>query len=340
MKRSIYFCIGCFLIGIFFAFGIFLPGRALAITWKIAYTPLPNTPYNIFITDVFKPRIEKCTGGQIEVELLPAVVGVMDILDAVKSGRVDGGFILSTGYYGGIVPKWDITGIPGLILMDKEDEAMPRIINEFLFDAIDGEAKTDWNCTVASMSWWSRSTFFSNKGVTNIDDFKGLKCRAHTVWNARLIELLGGATVSMPFGELQTSLQRKIVDACTSAIPPVMASGVYEQLKYIDPWPFGASLQIGLISTKRLKELPESLREAVLDEIKLLNIDAQKLEIDMVKQFVKSAEEKGLKTTKIADDEMSKFTNLSKERIYPQWIDKAGPDGQKWMDRVTELYNK
>jgi len=340
MKRLTCFFGGSVLIVLCLALELFLPGRAVAITWKIAYTPLPNTPYNIFITEVFKSGIEKCTNGKVQIELLPGVVGVMDILDAVKAGRVDGGFILSTGYYGGIVPKWDLTGIPGLILMEKEDEAMPRIINEFLFGAIDEEARRDWNSMVVSISWWSRSTFFSNKVVNKIEDFKGLKCRAHTVWNARLIELLGGATVSMPFGELQTSLQRQIVDACTSAIPPVMASGVYEQLKYIDPWPFGASLEIGLIGTKCIKNLPEPLREAVLNEFKKLNIQAQQLEINMVKGFVKSAEEKGLKTTKIADEEMIKFTNLSKERIYPQWLDKAGSDGQKWMDRVTELYNK
>lgn len=317
--------------------GIFWPSLGTAAEWKIAYTPLPGTAYDIFIKEVFSKRLETISGGKLKIKLLPGVIGVLDVLDAVKAGRVDGGYILSTGYYGGIVPKWDITGIPGLVLMQNEDESMPRTINEFLYDEINKEAMKNWNCRAATISWWARSTFFSNKGVSKVEDFKGMKCRAHTVWNARLIEAFGGTTVSMPFGELYTSLERKIVDACTSAIPPIMTSGVYERLKYIDPWPFGASLQIILINTKSIESLPEDLRSKVMKEFHKLNREAQNLEIKMARNFVNLAKKKGKIWTKIPESEMQKYISKSKEKIFPKWVEKAGQGGQKWMDRVTAL---
>lgn len=337
MKRKRYFLGGVGLIAFIFALELFVAKPAEAFQWKIAYTPLPGTAYHVFITDVFKKRIEEVTNGKLKIELMPGVIGVLDILDAVKDRRVDGGYILSTGYYGGVVPKWDITGIPGLVLMQNEDSTMPKTIHDFLYDAINEEAMRDWGCRVATISWWARSTFFSNKGVSKTEDFKGLKCRAHTVWNARLIEQFGGTTVSMPFGELYTSLERKIVDACTSAIPPIMTSGVFEGLKYIDPWPFGASLQIILINTKSIESLPKDLQKAVIKEFEKLNVEAQQLEIKMARDFVKLAAEKGMVTTKIPDSEMTQFIETSKTKIFPQWLKKAGPGADKWMNRVLEL---
>jgi len=102
--------------------------------WKIAYTPLPGTAYNTYVKDVFPKRIEDATNGRLKINLLPSVINIRDLLDAVKEKRVDGAGILSVAYYGGQVPKWDISSLPGLIL--NEYKTMPKIINDFLLDEI------------------------------------------------------------------------------------------------------------------------------------------------------------------------------------------------------------
>jgi TRAP-type C4-dicarboxylate transport system substrate-binding protein len=305
--------------------------------WKIAYTPLPGTAYQIYLTDYFPKRIEAASKGRIGIQLLPGVVNVLDVLDAVKSGRVDGSYILSTGYFGGVVPKWDITGLPGLVIMDKEDEAVPRTINGFLFDAIDKEASEKWNCRVATIAWWARSTGFSNKGVTKLEDFKGMKYRAHSVWNARMVEEFGGASVSMPFGDLYTSLERKIVDACTSAIPPIISTGLYERLKYIDAWPFGGSLDIILINSKSLDSLPKDLRSILLKEFREMTKESCALEVKMARDFMNIAKQKGMIYNRIDQSQIDRYNEIAKKVVWSKWLERTGADGQMWLDNVMKL---
>lgn len=318
--------------------GFFVQTAAQELEWKVAYTPLPGTAYDIFIKDIFPKRIEEATNGKLKIKLLPGVIGVLDILDAVKARRIDGGYILSTSYYGGVVPKWDITALPGLVM--DEDRNMPKIINEFLYKAINDEATKDWNSRVATMSWWARSMFFSNTSISKLEDFKGVKFRAHSIGLARLIEQFGGSVVNMPFGELYSSLERKIVDACTSAIPPIMTSGLYERLKYIDPWPGGTALQVVLVNNKSFDSLPADMQALLKDLFIKISREAQDLEIKMARDFVKQAEEKGMVRTKIDQKEMDRYLSAARENVWQKWLKEAGPDAQTWMNKVVELLKK
>jgi TRAP-type C4-dicarboxylate transport system substrate-binding protein len=317
--------------------GIFRAAGADAIEWKIAYTPLPGTAYDIFIRDVFPQRIESATAGKLKIKLLPGVVGVLDVLDAVKARRVDGGSILSTSYYGGVVPKWALPSVPGLIL--NEDTNMPKVINEFFYDEVNKDAQKNWNCRVAAISWWARSMFFSNTGISTLEDFRGIKFRSHSIGLSQLIEHFGGSVVNMPFGELYSALERKVVDAATSAIPPIITSGIFERLKYIDPWPGGTSPTVLLVNSESFNSLPNDVKEIVADLFSKhkFSKEYQDLEIKMARDFVEDAKKKGMLWTVIEQREMDRYIKASKDVVWKKWLEGAGPEGQSWMDKVLEL---
>ena len=114
-----------------------------------------------------------------------------------------------------------------------------------------------------------------NKEINTLDDLNGLKMRMPGL-GGEVLKRLGGTPVSLPGGEIFTSLKSGAIDA-TEWVGPYndLAFGLYKAAKYYyyPGWHEPGTTLECFINDKALKTLPEDLQSIVLNACKVANLD-------------------------------------------------------------------
>ncbi len=114
-----------------------------------------------------------------------------------------------------------------------------------------------------------------NKKIETVNDLKGLKMRIPGL-GGEVLKRAGGTPVSLPGGELFTSLKTGAIDA-TEWVGPYndLAFGLYKAAKYYyyPGWHEPGTTLEAIINQKALEELPEDLQSIVLNACKVVNQD-------------------------------------------------------------------
>ncbi len=114
-----------------------------------------------------------------------------------------------------------------------------------------------------------------NKEINSVADLKGLKMRIPGL-GAEVLKRAGGTPVSLPGGEIYTSLQSGAIDA-TEWVGPYndLAFGLYKAAKYYyyPGWHEPGSVLEALINKKAYAELPRDLQSIVMNACKIVNTD-------------------------------------------------------------------
>jgi len=114
-----------------------------------------------------------------------------------------------------------------------------------------------------------------NREIKSIDDLKGLKMRIPGL-GGEVLKRAGGTPVSLPGGEIYTSLQSGAIDA-TEWVGPYndLAFGFYKVAKfyYYPGWHEPGTTLEAIINKKAFEELPRDLQSIVVNACKVANQD-------------------------------------------------------------------
>jgi TRAP-type mannitol/chloroaromatic compound transport system substrate-binding protein len=181
-------------------------------------------------------RIEAGTGGTLKVEMLPAgaIVGAMEVCDAVSTGAIEMGYGCD-GYWQGTNIAFAATGIFGahmswdemMVWLYSDDVGGQEIIKD-LFAKYDIMA-------IPMVAGTGEAAYMSNKEIIETSDYEGLKFRGMG-WTGMILNEpeFGAAGVMIPAGDVYTSLERGVVDACELGNPRGNWSlGIHEVTSYM-----------------------------------------------------------------------------------------------------------
>jgi TRAP-type C4-dicarboxylate transport system substrate-binding protein len=122
---------------------------------------------------------------------------------------------LLAGYISGDAPFFIGVDIPGLAgsLEDAEKQVDSyRVV-------LDGYLQERLNVKLLALWPYPLQILYCKMPVSSLDDIKGKRIRVHSTALASLVKAVGGIAVSIPFGEVYTSLQRGVADcAATSSV--------------------------------------------------------------------------------------------------------------------------
>src|SRR5690606_5669550 len=104
------------------------------------------------------------------------------------------------------------------------------------------------------------------KAVSNVSDLKGAKVRVFTSSMADLIGGLGATTVTMPFGEVATSLERGVIDCAATGTLSGNTNRLFEVTTHLYPLYSGWAIHFTAISKKSWDALAPSVQRFLLDE--------------------------------------------------------------------------
>ncbi len=203
-------------------FMLTLAGSALGadtIVWKMA-SSWPKGTVLQEIADEFAARVTTMSNGRLTIKSYPAgvLMGALEVTDAARMGTIDAAHSSPTYSVGqlpaaplfGYVP-FGMEAIPYLTWMyEGEGNALLQKLYE----------KYDFGYVAPCGIIPSEDLAWSNKPITTMEDFKGLKFRTSGYWG-EILSAAGASVMMLPAGEVYEALQRNVLDAGEFSIPSI-----------------------------------------------------------------------------------------------------------------------
>lgn len=269
-----------------------------------------------FMTDKFGPKLATMTGGKVSIEVLPtkAVVPHRETIDAVANGILDGD-LNAVSYFSGRDPAFAIIGdlIAGYDTVDQVrtfcEYGGGKEILQKLYDKY-----TKGQVHVVGCGPYAKEAFVSTIPIKTVADFKGVKVRSPEGLAAEVFKRVGAAPVSLPFSEVYTALEKKVIDAAdASAHVNNHASGMYKIAKFpIYPGIHSMAVLQFIVNKKVWDKLGKEGQTA-LEMWYQASYDAMRREADLEDQKIADAQRKGGEITVIdwSGEERAKFREIA-----------------------------
>ncbi len=210
-------------------------GDVHAKTLKVQASSKAGDWAHRFMTDNYGPKLEAMTYGKVKIDVLPtkAVVPHRESIDAVANGILDGD-LNAVSYFSGRDAAFAIIGdlIAGYDTVDQVrtfcNHAGGKEILQKLYDKY-----TKGKVHVVGCGPYAKEAFVSTIPIKTVAEMEGVKVRSPEGLAAEVFKRAGAAPVSLPFSEVYTALEKKVIDAAdASAHVNNNASGMYKVAKY------------------------------------------------------------------------------------------------------------
>jgi TRAP-type mannitol/chloroaromatic compound transport system substrate-binding protein len=242
--------------------------------WKLVTTWPKNFPGLGTAPEKFAAIVNTMSQGRLLIKVYGAgeLVPAMGVFDAVSTGSAQAGHGAAYYWKGKLPSSIFFTAVPfGMTAQE---------MNGWLYHGggmeLWREAYAPFNLVpMAGGNTGVQMAGWFNREINSIADIKGLKMRipgsGGEVWNR-----LGGTSITLPGGELYTSLQTGVIDA-TEWVAPYndMAFGFHEVAKYYyypgwhEP---GSTLEL-IINKPAFEALPKDLQAIVETAARYANAD-------------------------------------------------------------------
>lgn len=242
------------------------------IKWKMVTTWPKNFPGLGTGANSLAKLITQMSGGRLKVKVYGAneLVPPFEVFDAVSRGTAQMGHGAAYYWKGKTPAAQFFSAVPfGLTAQEMNGwlyhgggmELWQETYEPFgLIPAAAG------NTGVQMAGWF-------NKEIKSIADLKGLKMRIPGL-GGEVLKRAGGTPVSLPGGEIFTSLKTGAIDA-TEWVGPYndLAFGLHKAAKfyYYPGWHEPGTTLEALINKKALEKLPDDLQSIVLNACKIVN---------------------------------------------------------------------
>lgn len=215
------------------AVSMMITGAASAATTiKLAHAGSLEHQYHIG-AEIFKKLVEERSGGNIKVNIFPqAQLGnERDSIEGVRMGTINMTTIAAAGALPSFVPEMSVLAIPYVL------QNAPQA-----YAVLDGPFGAKLNSIIAgkglkNLAYWEVGfRHFTNNihPIKTPADIKDLKIRVQESksW-MEMIQKMGGIPTPVPFGELYSALQQKVVDGQENPIASIYSMKYYEVQKYM-----------------------------------------------------------------------------------------------------------
>ncbi len=307
---------------------------ASTIKWKMVTTWPKNFPGLGTGANDLAELITEMSGGRLNVKVYGAgeLVPAFEVFDAVSRGTAQMGHGAAYYWKGKTEAAQFFSAVPfGLTAQE---------MNGWLYS---GGGMELWQETYApfglipaaagntgvQMAGWF------NKEIKTVDDLKGLKMRIPGL-GGEVLKRAGGTPVSLPGGEIFTSLKTGAIDA-TEWVGPYndLAFGLHKAAKYYyyPGWHEPGTTLEAMINKQALEELPKDLQSIVMNACKIVNQQMTTEYTTRNQQALQVLKTKHkVQVIKLPDDVLQTLKKLSDEVI----IEVASKD--KMTQKVYESF--
>jgi len=290
---------------------------ASTIKWKMVTTWPKNFPGLGTGANKLAKLITQMSGGRLKVKVYGAkeLVPPFEVFDAVSRGTAQMGHGAAYYWKGKTPAAQFFAAVPfGLTAQEMNGWLYHGGGMELWRETYDsfGIIPAAAGNTGVQMAGWF------NKKINTMQDLKGLKMRIPGL-GGEVLKRAGGTPVSLPGGEIFTSLKSGAIDA-TEWVGPYndLAFGLYKAAKYYyyPGWHEPGTTMEALINKKALKALPDDLQSIVLNACKIANQDMLSEYTTRNQLALETLVDKHkVEVLKLPDEVLSKLQGLSDDVI-------------------------
>lgn len=277
----------------------------------------------------FKEMIEKETNGRIKMQLFPdgQMGNDQSMMDSLKMGTLDM-MVTSSAPIANTTKTFLVFDLPFLFASEKvADAVLDGPAGQEILDTLKGTG-------LIGLAFWEngfRNITNSKKPINSPDDLKGLKIR--TMQNPIHLESFktwGANPVPLPFNEVFTALEQKVIDGQENPNTLIYDASFYEAQKYLTITrhfytPF--VLMIGQKTWDKLSAEDQKLIQRIALETRDFE---RKVNRENDAKYLGLMKQKGVSINEVSPQDIEKFKASAKD-IYAKF---AADIGKERLDKV------
>ncbi|MCX5826231.1 MAG: TRAP transporter substrate-binding protein [Deltaproteobacteria bacterium] len=270
----------------------------------------PTHPMNV-AAEKFAKKVADKTNGRIKITIFPArqLGDDRQLFEQVQQGALDMGEI-SAAPMGSTTPLMSALQLP--FLFTSWDQYTKVMKSEATANLLKGLEKNGIK-GLAVYNAGFRHFVSIAKPIKKPEDLKGLKFRvAETPLHLDIFRALNASPTPMPYGEIYSSLQNKVIDGLEMDLSAIQMEKHYEVAKYVTlsrhfTWP--AVLMMNLakfnaLSPEDQKIIADSAKEVISENVKDIT--------DIESKAVAYLKTKNVKIVELTPAELAPFIEATK----------------------------
>jgi TRAP-type transport system periplasmic protein len=268
----------------------------------------------------FKDHVEKATNGSVKVEIFPAGQFGKDqpTMEGLKLGTLE----LAVAHDGAIATVYKPIGVLGIpFLYDNHEHAWRVYDSAWKNGFSDDMVKKAGIRMLGLADNGVRHFTNSARPIQSPADMKGMKIRIQPspVFKT-LVESLGASPSAIPWAELPTALQQKVVDGQENGVTNILAASLYQHQKYATLDGHVWSIHAYMVNERFYQGLTAAERKAV-DEGVLKAVDIhRKMTSDQDKNAKAILEKVGMQVYVPTAAQIGDFRRLAQPPVR-QWAE-------------------
>jgi C4-dicarboxylate-binding protein DctP len=285
----------------------------------------------------FKEHVEKATNGSVKVEIYPAGQFGKDqpTMEAVKLGTLE----MAVAHDGAIATVHKPIGILGIPFLYENHEHAWRVYDStWLKDFSDDMIRKTGIRLLGFGDNGVRHFTNSLRPINTPADMKGMKIRIQPspVFQA-LVESLGASPSAIPWAELPTALQQRVVDGQENSVTNILAASLYQSQKYATLDGHVWSVHGYCINERFYQGLSAAERKAVDEGVAKAIAIHRKMTSDQDKNAKAILEKNGMQVVVPTAASVAEFRKLSQPPV-KAWAEKE--IGKDYVDKLFGAIQK
>lgn len=285
---------------------------------------------------VFQQELEKRSDGRIKVEIYGGnqLGKSTESVAQTKSGLVQMCYA-ADGHFTPVYPNIQVFSVPYLFL-DRQI-AWPILGGKTAQALMDDMAKkTGIRPLVFFENGGFRNFTTSNKQLRTPADLKGVKIRTmSSPLHMQLVKDLGASPTPVPFSELYSALQLKVVDGQENPVSVFRRPKLEEVQKNMILDGHVYSITAYLINERWLQSLPPDLKFAVRQSAEIARDAHNAISFLLERKDIKELRDMGMDVYEPPVEVKNEFRKLTQQSAI-DWIKKQKNIDPKWMDMLFQ----
>lgn len=288
-----------------------------------AVTAFPKNNSNNDTVQMFVDKVNERCKGKLEIRWLggPEVTAAFDQINALKSGTIDMLLYYPSGYMKQLMPEADAKGLTELAEWEERRTGAFELWEEIFAKRVNAKYIGRFHNLIPFM-------LYTNKKITKVDDFKGMKIRVMPLY-VPFVKALGASPILIPPTDIHTAMERKVVDGFIWPRTGMVSWGLQEVTKYMLLPGFFQMEPATMINMDKWKQIPKDVQAIIMDVMKDIEYVATMRQLmimekeDNVKlkagmEFIQLPPEEAKKLLQVIHDETWKFVIKSAPEYGPK----------------------
>ncbi|MCL2000425.1 MAG: C4-dicarboxylate TRAP transporter substrate-binding protein [Planctomycetes bacterium] len=274
---------------------------------KFGHVHTEQEPYGLAWQE-WADNVFKRTNGEVRIDVYAnAQLGVEE--DLIEQMRLGGpiGTGSDTARMGNYVKEWQVLTMPYCV------ETLEEIVQLRELDLVKNWAKRmedEFGIHVVSFNWvQGYRNMITNVPIRTPGDLKPLRIRAAPApaWQ-EMVRALGAIPVSVPYGEIYSAVQTRVVDGAENNFVASYYASMFEVCRFISETQHLLQINSTLIGAEWFKQLPAEYQKIIDEECDKVGLKvSNELLFQLAPEFKQRYKDRGVTIIEQKDMDMDAF---------------------------------